>query len=358
MKFRDFIRSLNTKGDSIFPGSSALSLYSGKQPFFLEVYSTADFLELIREGYTHSFLQHPCWDVFFELDDAFISYKTVSPARLQHLRYHAESPTYPIFSYQLPSGTYLDPCSTRFNLKYEKEAGSIISSSLYHYLKYLMISGEHPEYNLSVHYNFPEIKSRPHLIEWHLFNHLLAHKSTPYFLSQMACSSVLFLFFPQLQILQEIEQDKDYHPEGNVFEHTLACFQYVKNPSLTLSLGLLFHDLGKAFARRNNRKHPFYKHSSIGAYKARKALSPDIYPARIREDVFYLVRYHMYPPFLFYRSTHTIKRIVEHPAFKKLLKLYRADLLSTYQGSETYQRVLKQYKEYKNNLTRSLHVLD
>ena len=47
--------------------------------------------------------------------------------------------------------------------------------------------------------------------------------------------------FPFLYHLKGIEQDRLLHPEGDVFDHTLNCFQFIKAPSLELFYGLLLH---------------------------------------------------------------------------------------------------------------------
>lgn len=359
MKLSHFIQILSHHGTSLIPTSSALSLYAGQATPFLEVYSTIDFMELIRKGFSYSFMQHPLWDIFFELEETVVCFKTVSMRTLHDIR-HKTSRSYPLpgFSYQIPAGSYFDSSGTRFCLKHDTETGKICTDSLYYYLKFLLIKGELPEYNISVNFLPANPDVIPHAVEWKLFHTLITHKKAAFFVSHLGQSNVLFYFFPQLEILRHVDQEKDYHPEGNVFEHTLACFKYLKRPTLTLALAILFHDLGKAFTNKNNREQPFYKHSSISARKVKQALSSEIYSARVREYVYYLVRYHMYPPFLFYRSRKTIQKITQHPAFDELIKLYRADLLSTFKDDSSYQRVLKQYKEYKNSLSHTLHVLD
>jgi poly(A) polymerase len=74
---------------------------------------------------------------------------------------------------------------------------------------------------------------------------------------------------PELADLTGIEQNKEFHPEGNVWEHTLETLKYRKERPINLSLALLFHDLGKARAEEvgGNR---FHGHAQIGAYEVNK----------------------------------------------------------------------------------------
>jgi len=51
--------------------------------------------------------------------------------------------------------------------------------------------------------------------------------------------------WPELAAMAGIPHGKDFHPEGNVWEHTLATLTYRKRPDLVLSLALLLHDSGK-----------------------------------------------------------------------------------------------------------------
>lgn len=50
--------------------------------------------------------------------------------------------------------------------------------------------------------------------------------------------------FPEVAILCSIEQDAIWHPEGNVFEHTMYCMDAAESPFIRCVM--LCHDLGKA----------------------------------------------------------------------------------------------------------------
>jgi len=74
-------------------------------------------------------------------------------------------------------------------------------------------------------------------------------------------SGILEDIFPFLNDLKGINQDRTLHPEGDVFQHTLNCFQYIKYPSLRLAYGLLLHDYGKSIP---SKRKGFGEHSMIG----------------------------------------------------------------------------------------------
>lgn len=62
-------------------------------------------------------------------------------------------------------------------------------------------------------------------------------------------------FFPELFNLRDVMQDKEYHPEGDVFQHTMLVLKFVPEvcriwnvPQTNVALAALMHDFGKARA--------------------------------------------------------------------------------------------------------------
>ena len=78
--------------------------------------------------------------------------------------------------------------------------------------------------------------------------------------------------WPDLASLDDVDHSKEFHPEGNVWNHTLETFRHRKASSggafdLRLSLGLLLHDAGKPIsASIGNRR--FDGHAELGARAA------------------------------------------------------------------------------------------
>jgi len=62
-------------------------------------------------------------------------------------------------------------------------------------------------------------------------------------------------YWPELARMSVIPHVKDYHPEGDGWEHTLETFKHRKQTGAVLSLALLLHDTGKpdAPATRSGR---------------------------------------------------------------------------------------------------------
>src|SRR5229473_2392404 len=50
---------------------------------------------------------------------------------------------------------------------------------------------------------------------------------------------------PEVAAMKGVAQPPEYHPEGDVWIHTLLLLEKLENPSATLAMGALLHDVGK-----------------------------------------------------------------------------------------------------------------
>ncbi len=154
--------------------------------------------------------------------------------------------------------------------------------------------------------------------------------------------------WPELAAMSHVRHGKDFHPEGNVWEHTLATLEYRKRPDLTLSLALLLHDSGKPDAEGSGEKR-FDGHAEIGARIAVRFLRRLGFSDSLIESVEFLVRYHMMPPALKTLPPFRTDKILASPIFPLLLELYRADASSSYAGEEGYYEACRIYKAWQRD---------
>ena len=156
-------------------------------------------------------------------------------------------------------------------------------------------------------------------------------------------------YWHELAILDEADHSKEFHPEGNAWEHTMETFRHRKAAyDLRLSLGLLLHDTGKPIAvSADNRR--FYGHAKLGEIQARKFLERLGFSASLISDVCFLVNNHMItaalPRLPFFRTAE----IMESPLFPLLLELYRCDESSSYKGLDGYYESSAMYQSYLRN---------
>ncbi|MDR0411552.1 MAG: HD domain-containing protein [Treponema sp.] len=152
--------------------------------------------------------------------------------------------------------------------------------------------------------------------------------------------------WPEIARLDSVEHSKDFHPEGNGWNHTLETFQYRKTNGLILSLALLLHDTGKALALCTGKLR-FEHHAELGAELARGFLKRLGFARPLIDDVCFLVRNHMFPaalprlPFAPYRA------ILESPLFPMLMDLYYCDESSSFKRLDNFHAASAVYRRFK-----------
>lgn len=109
--------------------------------------------------------------------------------------------------------------------------------------------------------------------------------------------------FPEIDALRTVLQNEEYHPEGDVFEHTMQTIDagafiarernYESETSLKLLFAALCHDLGKTGEQENS-----YGHEITGVPLAQTLLKKITRAEQIIDAVKKLVRHHLVP-FLF-----------------------------------------------------------
>ena len=112
----------------------------------------------------------------------------------------------------------------------------------------------------------------------------------------------LLHFFPELEALQGVAQDPRWHPEGDVWVHTLmvideaAALRRGDPRDLALMLAALCHDFGKpAVSTADADRVSAHKHAAVGARMARAFLERLRASADLCGQVEALVRHHLAP---------------------------------------------------------------
>ena len=143
---------------------------------------------------------------------------------------------------------------------------------------------------------------------------------------------------PEIARMKSVEQPPQFHPEGDVFVHTLLLLDGLHaGCSLTLAWGALLHDVGKpATFRRAPDRIRFDGHVEIGVRIADELLSRLRFSNRDREQILALVANHMRFADVRKMKDSTFKRFVRLPQFDEHLALHRLDCLASHANLELY----------------------
>jgi len=142
--------------------------------------------------------------------------------------------------------------------------------------------------------------------------------------------------FPELDALSGCEQDPEWHPEGDVFVHTLHCLDAFaaerlgdEAEDLVVGLAVLCHDLGKpATTRREGGRVTSKRHEPVGEALTRRFLARLTAEAALVEAVVPLVGAHLRPGALYEARAGdaAVRRLARRVGrIDRLVRVARAD---------------------------------
>ena len=158
-------------------------------------------------------------------------------------------------------------------------------------------------------------------------------------------SGLLQEILPEVAALKGVEQPPAFHPEGDVWTHTLMMLEGLRNPSIELALGVLLHDIGKPATFRIADRIRFDGHVEKGLEIAHPLLTRLRYSSAVIEQVQALIANHMTFKDVPNMRESRLKRFLRMPKFDQHLELHRLDCLSSHGSLENYDFALRKLHE-------------
>jgi poly(A) polymerase len=160
-------------------------------------------------------------------------------------------------------------------------------------------------------------------------------------------SGLLKEVLPEISSMKGVAQPPEFHPEGDVFVHTLLLLDHLPNPcSPTLAWGALLHDVGKpATFRVAPDRIRFDGHVDVGVKMAEEICRRLRFSNDDTEQVLALVDNHMRFGHVTRMKESTLKKFLRLPGFDEHLALHRADSLASHGNLSTYELVQKKLAE-------------
>jgi poly(A) polymerase len=160
-------------------------------------------------------------------------------------------------------------------------------------------------------------------------------------------SGLLEEILPEISAMKGVEQPAQFHPEGDVFEHTLLLLDHLPHPCpSTLAWGALLHDVGKpATFRMAPDRIRFDGHVDVGVKIAEEICERLRFSKDDKEQVLALVDNHMRFGHVTRMKESTLKKFLRMPHFNEHLALHRADSLASHGHLMTYELLQKKLTE-------------
>ncbi len=147
----------------------------------------------------------------------------------------------------------------------------------------------------------------------------------------LEATGLLRYLLPEIARLRQVEQPKEFHPEGDVFEHTLLMLRHQALPFPLLAWSILLHDVGKfATARRDETgRIRFFGHESEGARLAVEILTRLHFSRHEIKVIEHAIQYHMRFASVEAMKKSRLRQLVADENFALELELNRLDCLAS-----------------------------
>jgi putative nucleotidyltransferase with HDIG domain len=169
-----------------------------------------------------------------------------------------------------------------------------------------------------------------------------------YALDLLERSLLLGEILPEIQALKGVKQPKEFHPEGDCFQHTKISLEMLRNPSHTLSMGCLLHDVGKPPTFEETDRIRFKNHSRTGEKIADEICLRLNFSNADRQKITDLVGRHMHFISVKDMKLSTLKKFLSHPNIEEDLELHRADCISSHGKLDNYNFCIEKLKELRS----------
>jgi poly(A) polymerase len=160
-------------------------------------------------------------------------------------------------------------------------------------------------------------------------------------------SGLLQQVLPEISAMKRVEQPPQFHPEGDVFVHTLLLLENLPHRCpRTLAWGALLHDVGKppTFRVAPDRIR-FDGHVEIGVKMAQEICHRLRFSNEDTEQILALVANHMRFADVAKMKESTLKRFLRLPRFEEHLNLHWLDCQSSHRDLSLYNFVREKLAE-------------
>jgi poly(A) polymerase len=160
-------------------------------------------------------------------------------------------------------------------------------------------------------------------------------------------SGLLQHVLPEISAMKGVEQPPEFHPEGDVFIHTLLLLDNLPTPCpLTLAWGALLHDVGKPPTFRvGPDRIRFDSHVEVGVKMAEEICRRLRFSNDDTAQILALVDNHMRFGHATRMKESTLKKFLRMPLFDEHLALHRADCLASHRHLSTYEFIRQKQAE-------------
>lgn len=156
---------------------------------------------------------------------------------------------------------------------------------------------------------------------------------------------LLAAVLPEVEAMAGVEQPTQFHPEGDVFEHTALVLDALEEPNPVRALGALLHDIGKPPTFSESDRIRFNNHDVVGAELADAVCKRLKLSNEARQQVVDIVRNHMRFMHAPEMRESTLKRLLRRETFADELAVHKADCVASHGDMTVYDYLVRKQTE-------------
>jgi tRNA nucleotidyltransferase/poly(A) polymerase len=164
-------------------------------------------------------------------------------------------------------------------------------------------------------------------------------------------SGLLHAIIPEIEAMKGCEQPPQFHPEGDVFQHTRLMLEMLPaRASLPLVFSVILHDVAKPVTATTDAdgRIRFNAHDRIGADMTAQIMERLRFSRSEIEATMEMVRQHMVFKDVPRMRVAKLKRFMARPTFDDELELHRVDCASSHAMLDNYEFLLRKKEEFAN----------
>ena len=154
----------------------------------------------------------------------------------------------------------------------------------------------------------------------------------------LAETGLLKAVLPEVDAMCGVTQPPEYHPEGDVFEHTVLMLEHMVFPDPLLAWSVLLHDVGKPLTRsvEESGRIRFFCHEEKGAQLVQSIAERLHFSVNERESIASIVRNHMRMAHVPVMKKAKLRKIMAGKDFSIEVELNRLDCFCSNKLMESF----------------------
>jgi len=164
-------------------------------------------------------------------------------------------------------------------------------------------------------------------------------------------SGLMRVILPEIDAMKGCLQPEQFHPEGDVFQHTRLMLQFLpEKVSVPLVFSVVLHDVAKprtATVDETGRIR-FSGHDRLGAEMTEEIMRRLRFSGAEIEATVEMVRQHMVFKDVPKMRVAKLKRFMARPTFEDELELHRVDCEGSHRMLDNYEFLLRKREEFAN----------